>query len=249
MADRRCFSKAVVDNDAFLDMPLTTQLLYFHLGMNTDDEGFVSSPRKIQRSVGCSNDDMKLLIAKEYVIPFETGVVVITHWHLHNAFRKDRMKETVFKTEKSQLMLDDNKTYRRLSDSLPTNCRPTDNQLTASCQPTDDKLTAECQANLTKLNLTKPNSTKDIKPKLSYKLYGEYKHIRLTDEQYATLIAEYGEDKIKEMIQRCDEYCQQNGKTYKDYSLTIRNWIRREKDAAAQRDTSFTGSSAYGETF
>lgn len=106
MAERRMFSKTVIDSDIFSDMPLTTQALYFHLGMRADDDGFVNNPKKIQRSIGATADDMKLLIAKEFIIPFESGVIVITHWKQHNYIQKDRYHPTRHFKEKSQLVID-----------------------------------------------------------------------------------------------------------------------------------------------
>ncbi len=111
MAERRMFSKAIVDSDAFLDMPLSTQALYFHLGMRADDEGFINNPKKIQRMVGCSDDDSRLLVAKGFIIPFESGVVVIRHWKIHNYIQKDRYRETVYQRERAMLTVEENKTY------------------------------------------------------------------------------------------------------------------------------------------
>lgn len=111
MAERRMFAKTIIDSDAFLDMPLSTQSLYFHLSMRADDDGFINNPKKIQRMVGGSEDDLKLLIAKSFIIPFESGVVVIKHWKIHNYIRSDRYKETVYSDEKSQLFLKENNAY------------------------------------------------------------------------------------------------------------------------------------------
>ena len=111
MADRRMFAKTIIDSDAFLDMPATTQTLYFHLSMRADDEGFINNPKKIQRVVGSSDDDLKLLIAKRFVIPFESGIVVIKHWKIHNYIRKDRLQETVYQDEKRMLEVKDNGAY------------------------------------------------------------------------------------------------------------------------------------------
>ena len=108
MANRRMFSLTVVDTDQFLDMPSTTQALYFHLGMRADDDGFVSSPKKIAGIANCSMDDLKLLIAKGYVIPFESGVIVITHWKQHNYIQSDRYRKTTYKKEREQLELVEN---------------------------------------------------------------------------------------------------------------------------------------------
>lgn len=111
MAERRMFAKTIIDSDAFLDMPLSSQALYFHLSMRADDDGFINNPKKIQRSIGCSADDLKLLIAKNFIIPFESGVVVIKHWKIHNYIRSDRYKETVYQEEKALLDEKENKAY------------------------------------------------------------------------------------------------------------------------------------------
>lgn len=131
MAERRMFSKTVVDSDAFSDMPLTTQALYFHLGMQADDDGFVNSPKKIQRSIGATADDMKLLIAKGFIIPFNSGVIVITHWKVHNYIRKDTYNETTCREEKALLELRENKTYYLPNADSSTDCiRTVDGTLT-----------------------------------------------------------------------------------------------------------------------
>ena len=116
MAERRMFAKTIIDSDAFLDMPLSSQALYFHLAMRADDDGFINNPKKIQRMVGCGDDDLKLLVAKRFIIPFESGIVVIKHWKIHNYIQKDRYKETVYKEEKAQLALKGNNAYT-LSDT------------------------------------------------------------------------------------------------------------------------------------
>ena len=119
MAERRMFAKTIIDSDMFLDMPLSAQALYFHLAMRADDDGFVNNPKKIQRMINCTDDDLKLLIAKQFIIPFESGVVVIKHWKIHNYIRTDRYKETNYKEEKALLELDVNNSYR-LTSGIPT---------------------------------------------------------------------------------------------------------------------------------
>lgn len=111
MAERRMFAKTIIDSDAFLDMPHSTQLLYFHLAMRADDDGFINNPKNIMRMVGCKDDDMSVLITKKFLIPFESGVVVIKHWKIHNYIAKDRYKETKYKEEKALLILDENNSY------------------------------------------------------------------------------------------------------------------------------------------
>lgn len=123
IAERRMFSKTIVDSDAFLDMPLSAQALYFHLNMRADDEGFVNNPKKIQRTINASADDLSLLILRRFIIPFESGIVVIKHWRIHNYIAKDRFKPTVYKDERSQLHLKTNNAYTLNADDSPyTKC-------------------------------------------------------------------------------------------------------------------------------
>lgn len=113
MADKRMFSQKIIDSDAFLDMPLSTQALYFHLSMRADDEGFINNPKKIQKMIGASDDDVKVLVAKNFVIPFESGVVVIKHWKIHNYIRADRLQATPYSEEKAMLDVKENGAYTR----------------------------------------------------------------------------------------------------------------------------------------
>ena len=103
MANKRMFSLDVVDTDIFLDMPTSTQCLYFQLGMRADDDGFVSSPKRITNMVGCNTDDLKLLVAKGFIIQFDSGIIVITHWKVNNYLRADRYRPTLHQTEKESL--------------------------------------------------------------------------------------------------------------------------------------------------
>ena len=111
MAERRMFAKTIIDSDSFLDMPMSTQALYFHLSMRADDDGFINNPKKIQRMIGATEDDLKLLIAKNFIIVFESGVIVIKHWKIHNYIQKDRYKPTVYQEEKELLSLKENGVY------------------------------------------------------------------------------------------------------------------------------------------
>lgn len=109
MAQRRMFSRKITETDHFLEMPLSSQALYFHLNMGADDEGFIDKAKTIQRTIGASDDDMKLLIAKGFLIPFESGVVVIRHWRIHNYIQADRFQATIHQNEKEQLEFDKSK--------------------------------------------------------------------------------------------------------------------------------------------
>jgi hypothetical protein len=111
MAERRMFAKTIIDSDAFLDMPLSSQSLYFHLSMRADDDGFINNVKKIQRMIGCNDDDIKVLLSKKFIIPFDSGVCVIKHWKIHNLIQKDRYKPTVYEDEKSKLSIKNNNVY------------------------------------------------------------------------------------------------------------------------------------------
>lgn len=114
------FAKTIIDSDAFLDMPQSSQLLYFHLSMRADDDGFINNSKSIMRNVGCKDDDIKLLIVKKFLIPFDSGVVVIKHWKIHNYIRNDRYKETKYKEERASLTIDENNSYSLgMSSGIP----------------------------------------------------------------------------------------------------------------------------------
>ncbi|HGV4068329.1 TPA: replisome organizer [Enterococcus faecium] len=229
MAERRMFAKTIIDSDAFLDMPLSTQALYFHLSMRADDDGFINNPKKIQRMVGCGDDDLKLLMAKRFILVFESGVIVIKHWKIHNYIRNDRYKPTLYQDEKALLADKDNKAYT-FAEELPKHDEklgiPDDNQTVHQM---------DTQVRLGKVRLGKDSKEiKDITPSKKTKAkpirhkYGEYKNVLLSDEQMEKLKIEFPND-YQERIERLSEYCESSGKTYKNYLATIRSWARKEK--------------------
>ena len=219
MAERRMFAKTIIDSDMFLDMPLSTQALYFHLSMRADDDGFINNPRKIQRMVGGSDDDLRVLIMKRFILPFDSGVVVIKHWKIHNYIRNDRYKETVYLEEKARLELKENGVYTEVaSPGIPD-----DNQ--AAYQ-------METQVRLGKDRLVQ-DSVGEVKeeaapPKPVRHKYGSYKNVLLTDEDYGKLMEEFPHD-YSDRIERLSEYMASHGKSYKNHLATIRNWSKRDK--------------------
>ena len=122
------FAKTIIDSDAFLDMPQSTQNLYFHLSMRADDDGFINNPKKIGRMIGCNDDDLKMLLVKNFVIGFEGGIVVIKHWKIHNYIRVDRYQPTVYQDELQSLETKDNKAYTLKNDVGMSLGIPHDNQ-------------------------------------------------------------------------------------------------------------------------
>nr|DAG44668.1 MAG TPA: replisome organizer [Caudoviricetes sp.] len=156
MAKRRMFSLDIVDTDIFLDMPPTTQNLYFHLGMRADDDGFVAAPKKIAKLCNGTPDDIKILVAKGYIIPFDDGVVLVTDWMINNQIRKDRYTETRFKEHLNTIVSEDG----RYKKSLATKWQPNGNQMATDGQPSigkdsigeysTDKVSVSTNDNITK---------------------------------------------------------------------------------------------------
>ena len=218
MAERRMFAKTIIDSDAFLEMPTTSQLLYFHLSMRADDDGFVNKPKSLMRMVGCKDDDLKLLFVKKFLIPFESGVVVIKHWKIHNYIRKDTYTETKYKEEKATLELDENSAYR-LADVSPLQLR-------------DESVTSmSTQGRVGKVSTGKDSVGEVIEeaepPKPTRHKYGLYENVLLTDEEYGKLLEEFPHD-YSERIERLSEYIASTGKKYKSHLATIRSWARKD---------------------
>jgi len=138
MAQRRLFSLSIVDSDAFLDMPTSAQNLYFHFGMRADDDGFIGNPKKILKITGGADDDLRLLFAKRFILPFENGVIVIKHWRIHNTIRKDRYIETKYLEEKSLLSIKSNEAYTE-----KTKWQPDGNQMATQVKLSKDKLSID----------------------------------------------------------------------------------------------------------
>lgn len=212
MAERRMFAKTIADSDAFLEMPQTSQNLYFHLSMRADDDGFVNNPKRIQRMVGCSDDDMRILIGKSFIIPFESGIIVIKHWRINNYIQKDRYKPTVYQEEYSQLQVKENGAYTLcIQDGYKL-----DTQVRLGKDRLDKNSIEEKDINVEKESPTdKPSS-----PATKHK-YGQYKNVLLTEKEYNTLI---GMTDGKEAIDFYSEYRAYKGYTAKSDYLAIRKW-------------------------
>jgi len=237
MAERRMFAKTIIDSDAFIDMPISARLLYYDLAMRADDDGFVNSPKKIMKFVGASIDDMNVLIARQFILPFESGVVVIKHWLIHNYIRKDRYNPTVFKEEKALLYQDENGAY---------------NERSTVGQPLVDT----GKDRLGKVSIGKDNidicsASQNNKP--TRHKYGEYKNVLLSDDELEKLKAEFPAD-WENRIERLSEYIASTGKKYKNYHATIRSWAKKdiEKGNISNEQNKRTTESAkceYGTTY
>lgn len=133
------FAKYIIDSDAFLEMPMSARLLYYDLNMRADDDGFVNSPKKIQRITGASDDDLKILFAKRFILAFDSGIIVIKHWRIHNYIRRDTYKETLYIEEKSKLYVKTDGAYTdHPIEALPDHCNE---PVTAPLQTCDEPVT------------------------------------------------------------------------------------------------------------
>lgn len=215
MAERRMFAKTIIDSDAFLDMPMSAQLLYFHLSMRADDDGFINNPKKIQRVIGCADDDARILVSKKFIIPFETGIVVIKHWKIHNYIAKDRYHETKYKEEKAQLALDDNQSY-------------------TTCIQDVDKLST--QVRLGKVRLGKDSKEQEKKQSTPKPIKKRFEPPTKDD------VVNYAKEKgyILDPQYFYDYYSQSNwedvkGNKIKNWKLKMLTWEKREEERNPNR--------------
>lgn len=206
----------IVDSDAFLDLPLTTQCLYFHLNMRADDDGFIGNPKRVAKLIGCNDDDLKLLIAKRFVIAFEDGVIVIKHWRMHNSIQKDRYTPTAYQDELKQLGIKDNNSY-------------TLSNVETKCIQNVSKMETKCIQNVSvDIDIDKDividkdidNNTHAKKPKHKY---GEYSNVLLTDDEFNKLNKDYSN--ANELITFLDEYIEMKGYKAKSHYLAIKKWV------------------------
>lgn len=200
------FSMKIVDSDPFKEMPLSAQALYFHLVMNADDEGFLNNAKSVQRSIMASDDDMKLLIAKDFVIRFESGIMVIKHWKMHNTIQPSRLKPTQYTEERSLLNVKENKAYTlNLKDvgTLPTDCQQNDSE----CQQNDAEIRLE-EIRLEECSVVESEPTQPAPT--------------ITSATYKSLIKQYGKEFVDERIERAKMY---KGTNNLD---TVANWCAED---------------------
>ena len=225
------FAKTIIDSDAFLDMPLSTQALYFHLSMRADDDGFINSPKKIQRAVGCGDDDLKLLIAKRFIIPFESGIVVIKHWRVHNYIRSDRYKPTVYVEEKEMLEIKDNNAYtERINLGIPNGYQmDTQVRLGKDSIGKDSLEVGEVSTDAdTDQNDENVDNSVDNSP-LEFMQGSLGKGVvLLTEGQRDKLLDELGLDGFNHYVSKLADFIIGKGATVKSHYATIRKWAKED---------------------
>lgn len=222
MAERRMFTKKVTDGDAFIEMSSAAQALYFHLNQGADDDGFNNQISIAMMKAHASTDDLKILMAKNFVIRFENGVIVIKHWRMHNTIRKDRYTPTNFQEELKQLGLKENGSYTW----LPSGCQTVAKRLPQDSigkESIDEFSVVEDSIGEVKTSPT---------PKAPRHKYGAYENVLLTDQDYQKLKEEFPHDHT-ERIERLSEYIASTGKTYKNHLATIRAWARKDQEKVA----------------
>ena len=241
MAERRMFAKTIIDSDAFLDMPVTARLLYYDLGMRADDDGFVNSPKKTMRITGASSDDMNILIMRKFIIPFDSGVVVIKHWRIHNYIRKDTYVETKYKDEKEQLMLDENNAYTAKKMQLLQLCDEYVDEPSTQVRLGKDRLgkdrieknIGDADAPHTQVETNTQNETSDAVAHKKTK-----KFVKPTIEEIEEFAKE--QNLINLDPQYFYDYYESNGwmvgkNHMKDWKATAKNWNRRQFSTSRQR--------------
>ena len=233
MAERRMFAKTIIDSDAFLDMPLSAQALYFHLSMRADDDGFINNPKRVMRLIGANDDDFRILTVKQFVIPFESGIVVIKHWKIHNYIRQDRYKPTAYIEEKEKL---------NVENGVYTSGIPSDNQATYQSETQVrvrvSKEVGKKRDRLVCCGGSENFSTSDVENSVENQTtdnnydthtYGTYQNVFMTEYQYSDLCGIYGKNTIDEYANRISTYIKENHKRpYRNHYETIKSWLGKD---------------------
>jgi hypothetical protein len=218
------FAKTIVLSDAFLDMPMGARCLYFTLGMFADDDGFVNSPKSIMRQIGASEDDLKVLVAKKFILPFESGIIVIKHWRINNYLRNDRYNATKYIEEKSELVVEENGSYtKRDSFGIPNSGIPSIGKDSIDKDSIVDIIEAP---------------KKEVRHK-----YGAYNNVLLSDTDLEKLKTEFRD--YEERIERLSEYIASTGKSYKNHLATIRSWAKKDKQTKSYGRTAEEKNAGY----
>ena len=233
MAERRMFARSIVLSDAFLDMPATARCLYFTLSMFADDDGFVGSPKAIIRQCNASEDDLKVLLIKRYVLLFNSGVIVIKHWRINNYLRQDRKNDTTYKEELSTLALDQKGGYIEKGSTPPPPVLEegrsgSEFQVPTTCQPVANQMPTNCQHSIGKDSIGKDSIVKrgstPLPPTIEeIKAYIEEKNYSFTAEEFYEY---YASQKWKKA----------NGQPVSDWKLCCSTWNRREKKRQGLKD-------------
>ena len=238
MAEKRMFSQKIIDSDAFLDMPLSTQSLYFHLNMRADDDGFINNPKKIQRMIGASDDDLRVLMAKRFVLSFDSGVIVIKHWRMHNTLQKDRYKPTQYQEEYSTLTLKQNRSYTDrnedalpLGNSLETDCIQSGNKVDTQYSIVENSIDKYSVVVVEGNGNSNSNGKNDEdKMELMGGTLGQGV-VLLTEQQRDSLLDQLGLDAFNHYIKRLSDFIIKKDASVGNHYGTILKWYAEDKIA------------------
>ena len=236
MAEKRMFSQKIIDSDAFLDMPLSTQSLYFHLNMRADDDGFINNPKKIQRMIGASDDDLRVLMAKRFVLSFDSGVIVIKHWRMHNTLQKDRYKPTQYQEEYSTLTLKQNRSYTDrnedalpLGNSLETDCIQSGNKVDTQYSIVENSIDKYSVVVVEGNGNSNSNGKNDEdKMELMGGTLGQGV-VLLTEQQRDSLLDQLGLDAFNHYIKRLSDFIINKNASVGNHYGTILKWYAEDK--------------------
>lgn len=226
MANKRMFTMKIVDSDAFLDMPLSAQCLYFHLNMRADDDGFVSNPRKIMRIISANENDLTILFAKRFILGFEDGVIVIKHWRMHNTISQNRYHETAFKEEKSALLLKPNGSYsfdegESIDDTKLLESQVADKRLANGLQVADSDLDLDLDIDLKEKEILKKKKGRFAPPSVEeVKAYCEERGNSVDPESFVDFYESKG--------------WKVGSNPMKDWKAAVRTWEKREQSSSKQ---------------
>lgn len=228
MAQRRMFSNRITDSAKFLKMPLSSQALYFHLGLHADDDGVVEA-FSVMRQTGAVEDDLRILVAKDFVNVLNDDLVAyITDWNENNRIRADRKVDSIYKDLLLEILPNIELTDPKpRADTGKVTGRPMDNQWTGNGP---HRLGKDRLGKVSKGKYIEPDNPKPDNPKPARHKYGQYQNVLLTDEQLEKLKSEFTSD-WQDRIERVSGYVQSSGKHYKDYLATIRNWAKRDQQS------------------
>lgn len=259
MAERRMFTQKIIDSDAFLEMPCSAQALYFHLCMRADDDGFVNNPQKIRGFCGASQDDLKLLLVKRFVLGFENGLIVIKHWRMHNLLRKDRYRPTQYQEEIATLSLKDDGSYTEKTPEIEPPKTPeieAPTGLATKWQPNGNQMAT--QYSIGKYSIVKDSIVQDSNievetlPEIAtagetatatatvikedfFLVDGVGKGVvKLTKKQYDDLLDKLGYDDLKKYIERLANYITLKNAHIKSHYDTILKWYLEDSNKPSE---------------
>ena len=218
MAERRMFTKKITDSDAFIEMSSAAQALYFHLNQGADDDGFNNQVQMAMWKAHASVDDLKVLLAKNYIIRFESGVIVIKHWRMHNTLRKDRYTPTNFQEELNQLGIKDNGAYtlgcQVVAERLP--------QVSKGKVSIDKVSIVEGSEDDDTATTPEENRLKQIGGKLGKGV------VYLTRRQFDDLVEKLGVDAFDRYVERLATFIIEKKAHVKNHYETILKWYEED---------------------